>query len=271
MHKTLVISLAMLAGACASNIHVRTGWTELAPVPHQVSGQVQRANDGDLIFRQEANVTSTATLDQAFSYYVELEVANVTTSVPAGAPLYELNSHAVRGRLYCTLDDTITTVRTRQPRSNMLATVNPNAPTTTQACFVDNDNDGRFEEMSPLSGNGSANRPRFGGMIVLKYDIEPIAYSPSATPISRTSPIGVRLKNNRLQVVGIVDYTLTTTLSQEGPYLLTNVSEAIPRDLPATIEISGARIEVLSREGDAITYRLANGFPPDQSIGVHLQ
>jgi len=270
MRRTLVISLAVLASACASNIAVRTGTVQLTPTPYQATGQVQTARNGDLVLRQEAAVASTATLDQAFTHYVELEASNATTSVPAGASLYELRSHAVRGHLFCTMDDTITSVRTRQPRSNILATVNPNVPNTGQVCFIDNDDDGRFEEMTPLVDHGSPNRPRFGGMTVLKYDIEPIAYTPTEAHDARTSPLGVRFKDNRLQVVGIVDYMLPTTPSQEGNYLLTYTSEAIPRDLPATIEIAGARIEVLSREGDAIRYRLVNGFPSNEPISVHL-
>jgi hypothetical protein len=227
-----------------------------------------------LVFRQEATAASIAVLDRPFEHFVQTEASNVTTSVPAGAPLYELTSRSIHGRLFCSIDNTITLVWRQAPRSNALVTVDPNArPLAGQACFVDDDGDGRFEELTSIAGQGARNSPGFGGMMVVKYDIEPIAYTLSAVHDPRTSSLGVRFEGGGLRVVGIVDdgaFAWRDAATQDGPYLLTDSWANIPRRLPATLELNGARIEVLSHDGDAITYRVLQGFPTQPPIAALL-
>lgn len=259
---------------CASNIDVRWGDTLLAPVDYEPAGEVLIAQDGDVLLQQQATAASTVLLQQPFSHTAKLEVSSATTTVSTDMPLYELVSPSIKGRLFCTIDNATRSIRTRSTQANPFATANPAPTFSSQACFVDNDGDGLFEELTGLTGQAASNGPGFGGMFVLKYKIDPIAYLPSSTRDPRTSTLGVRFENSKLRVVGIVpdgQFAWRNNGTQDGPYLLSREAAGIPSKLPATLTLGGAQIEVLSHEGTSISYRIIRGFPLDQPIKVSLQ
>lgn len=268
MRALFIGAISALVCACAPNVAIRYGWSQLAPLPYEASDQVRTAQEDEIILRQEATAANFALLNQPFSHAQQLEVANATTAVSTSSPLHELSSRSIRGRLFCTLDDTSHFVRTRPTRSNMLVTVNPAQTWSSQTCFVDDNNDGQFEEMTWISGHMNGG-PGFGGMMVLKYQINPVAYSASPARDPRTSILGIQFESGGLRVVGILPNGRTNP-RPNGPYLPTADRVSIPRALPATLTLQGARIEVLSRANDTITYRVLSGFPTDPPIDTML-
>lgn len=269
MRVLFVGAISALVCACAPNVEVRYGWSQLAPLPYQANGQVQTAQEGQIVFSQEATAANFALLREPFSHVQELPAANATITVSTTSPLYELTgSRSFRGRLFCTLDDTSHFERTRPARSNFMVTVDPAQTWSAQTCFVDDNRDGQFEEITWINGHVNGG-PGFGGMMVLKYEIGPIGYGSSPTRDPRTSILGIQYESGGLRVVGILPNGRTNP-RPNGPYLPTADRVSIPRALPATLTLQGARIEVLSRANDTITYRVLSGFPTDPPIDTML-
>ncbi len=59
-------------------------------------------------------------------------------------------------------------------------------------------------------------------------------------------------------------------ITPRGHHLVAGSATAIPSQLPATIELRGARIEVLSLEHGQIQYRVRSGYDADERE-LHLE
>lgn len=166
---------------------------------------------------------------------------------PAGAQMIALSS---RIGIYCVAD----------PPTRWGGFSNRKFP-----CFVDSDGDGRVES---YFSKQSAHQNMFLIQGKLPADREPVA----PTRVVDIPPAD--LKNGPLILVcfdGIGDWTKTLRIfsyvGSDTEHTVFGPNHDIKLNtLPATLELFGGRIEILSTAGTAATFRVSKSFPPQPAL-----
>jgi hypothetical protein len=131
-------------------------------------------------------------------------------------------------------------------------------------CLIDNEGDGQFDEAYA----GFAMEGQAGYLIGdlgtrLDAGVTYTHVDPQEAPIGELAIV--------LSLQFLERPTLQLALiTPRGHHLVADSAVAIPSQLPATIEIRGAQIEVLSLERGQLQYRVRGGFNADESE-LHLE
>lgn len=272
MRRTAAMALGLLAftaaGASAQDIPgLLLGRVPLSPLAAEITDETRTATFGGALFSQQARVTEVAQLQSAATVRIRAPTGEIRESVGAGELLYrvELNQ-AQPPHAFCSFDPTVVQNRPSGPMSRPSETY--------RFCLGDIDGDGDFDNLyimnSSLAGRRvdgvwTENLPALvsGGEMIYAGAME--------TPVSYTILTDHNAEPVTLQLI------LTPAFDGFGAYLVTARENGGWTQLdsqnfqfegapPTTVDLFGARIEVLSREGRSITYRVVRGFPEGETI-----
>jgi hypothetical protein len=233
-------------------------------LPATIDTQPRSAVAGDILFSQDVRVTEAVRLDAYVPAYISTTRQRLEAGISAGSLLYRVAFESDESvRAYCSLE-TITIERDR-----------PLLPATARFCLSDNDNDGGFDQLWTMQVAVSSRRegdavvrdpaPPFNGDIVRDggviqrapyavldtHDIPPTTLRVAADRDSR----GMLLRINAFH------HDVQTNVSARSVHVPTTA-------LPQTVEILGARIDVLTQEPNSFRYRVVHGFPEGETLRI---
>jgi hypothetical protein len=271
MRRAAILPFALLLiGARGYQTHP---WHVVLLPSADAAGQELTLAPDEVVSRSPAVQAPLATLQDP----IELSIASIEQSLPAGTELQFVSVGGAAERLepvpeaYCAIPrgaDAGTAVRAAVEvmAFGLLRGLNRSAPFSTH-CFLDRDGDGRFDTAF-LSG---ARR---------EADLEPLPVGPLAATIVRDRPIeGVR--EGRIVYAGPnrrgtrISFRFETA-DDAGEAVQREVRSTLAtRDLPRTINIQGAEIEVQSYDHASRSVRLrlvrpmapgGYGFTPPRQV-----
>lgn len=257
-----------------SNISVVRVHVPMTPLNNEGMREVQRAADGDIIWTQRLATAQGARLHLPVLLERSWERGRFRIEIPQGEALFEVHSENNRRVAFCTLS--VTWSRFYADAFHQ----------TSRACLLDADEDGQFESVADLNESANYDSSQdfdpaqiagagFGGTTLLRFPIDPVGYDLVTLPEPATSTVAIQLKGSRLVVVGVVPGANRLMVEGHwvrGSYIESSTEVSLPgrRRLPATVTILGAEIEVVSRDGSGIRYRVLRGFSGD-AINVSLR
>lgn len=260
----LGLLLLSVSAASAEDIPgLLIGRATLAPLPAEITSETRTAAFGDTIFSQQARVTEVAQLQRNVPVHIGTPTGDIRRNLREGELLYrvELNDGAPQ-HAFCSFDP-------------IVVPTTPSRPRTLRFCLGDIDGDGDFDNLyymrSILGGR------REGGEWVQNQP--PLVSGDAMSDAGAIETAGYAvLTNHNAEPVQLeirvmpsfhgIGFQLMSARENGGTTQIDSRNFSRDADLPATIDVLGARIEVLSREGNSITYRVLNGFPEGQVMRV---
>jgi hypothetical protein len=245
----IIVSLAAAPAVAASGPPVEQMSTIWLVQPGEPSREPLTVHRGDAILEQKLLPAGLATLDAAF------DGGEVKRPLPAASQLFMVAYQAAA--VYCAFQ--------YKPPNTLLALW---APTTTgtQLCFVDSDQDRRFESYF-VASNATPSLPGIYGPLPRKMRPMPsLAYS-VVDPAAFSGDLSISIVFNGKGLVNNVRGYVISFGSKDQRASLSGETISHGKDFPLTVEIMGASISVLSGSGQTIVTRVDRPMPP-QPFGV---
>lgn len=237
------------------------GLWHMRPLSLEVDASPQQARIGAFLFTQDVGSADQAILSDAFSTeaFVTRLVRRAPVALNQGAALHAVTNLRPMDLVYC---DAGTGFINDQ-----------------RLCFVDYNRDGVFDRMVWALRVPTNN---YAPMMLIRR-----AHSEVSVPYTIRSET-----SERLLTVGVVitrgalgAYRMKFALLQgDEPYVFQHDQWARPHegggvadasevnfrsaDLPLTVELAGARVELTAIQDDTVSYRVLSPFPPDTSLSI---
>jgi len=272
MRKAVSMALGLLlftaANAAAQDVPGSlVGRVPLTPLAAEITNETRTAGFGGVVFSQQARVTEVARLQRDVPVHISTPTGAIRQRLSEGALLYrvELNQ-AQPQHAFCSFEPTV--VQRPAPRpSNIL-----------RFCLGDIDGDGDFDNlyvMSSLLGGRRVNGEWVQNLPALVYggamgDAGAIETPARYTVLTEHDAALVQLQILAMPSVSGTGFMLVTARENGGWTQLDSQQVEHGDEFPGTVDVYGARIEVLSRIERTITYRVLNGFPEGGTLRLAI-
>jgi hypothetical protein len=213
-----------------------------------------KAKPGDILFTQKVAASEVARLTTG----AEFRTSNNEREryvLNAGDLLFGGTEAGSSARVYCSFEP------------NLHAT-DAFGGASYQSCLSDEDRDGRFDSIGGFVGVIGPEVAVRAGQIVAKAPIPAdIRYETGNFSEAPSTHIGVRFEAKLFRNPRLVVVPITRASEQANWHFKQMFAELPPPSaLPATLNVGGAKIEILSTEASAINYRVVSGFPEGEQI-----
>ena len=251
----ILISSVTITG-CAS-IQESVGLSPMAMSATSVDSVTQKAKSGEIIYEQTASIIAGARLSADFKQATGVPGLGTTYATKKGKLFYKLMTSY--GPAYCsyeaggTADLGLTELR---------------------LCFRDTDDNGKFDEIWTMDETGFVAGPSSGYLLrvaKVKGEVSYVALEENALPKQR---FGILYQTPLLAKPKLSVVHLTAKKNgKDTVALASSDSVSVPKseNLPTTLDVDGAKIEILALDGKQIKYRILSGFPDDTMMTVIRQ
>ncbi len=233
----------------------------------EISAEPQTATGTVILLSQQANVIGVVRVDAPVAGSIAVGNASLALQIAPGTELFPVVLQQRRGvRLLCTVATDVTVLTPLRP------------PLVTRTCLAETNGDRVFDYIGYMQINVTPTRnvsgawqtppvPHVSGGVVA------LATAPIPSPVPFTPQQQHRIAPVTIEITTrIVGDTATTELrSREGeasaPINDQRVN-TIAANMPRTITLSGAQIEMQSLSAGTLTYRVVGAFATDQPIAI---
>ncbi len=257
--RVLAIVLGLLLcsfGAAADEPFIYTGalW-RLQPLPGEVDHSIQHRPLGQFLFVQDFGTARQAELLEDFQTDVVGSFSHVIghVTLARGALLHEMANVNPQRLVFCDLQ--MSFVRT-----------NWNHPPNERLCLIDINGDGVFDKVA--WANQTYNDD-FTPMILMRPTDVSLPYAIHSAPSARVLSAGLKI-----DPLGPGAYRLNFALAlHDSPHWLPvqgreTAGRFRDQDIPTTLEMAGAQIEVTSIARGVVTYRVMSEFDTTRPTGI---
>ncbi|MBK8542448.1 MAG: hypothetical protein IPL62_02110 [Caulobacteraceae bacterium] len=264
----LLLAPLLMAQAAAPPATVSDpGLLVLAAQPVEFNAEPQTATGTTVLLTQQASIVGAVRVDAPVAGAIAVGNASLALEISPGTELFPVLLHQHREvRLFCRATTEVTALTPLRP------------PLITRTCLADNNGDRVFDYLAYLQVNVMPTRAVSGAWeIPATPHVSGGAVTIATTPIRAPVPF-TPLQQNHIAPVTleltarvIGDTAIVELRSREGDAsaLITDQRETTPvANMPRTVTLSGAQVEVQSLAAGALTYRLISGFPTDQPFVI---
>lgn len=242
-----------------------TGTPLLAPQAVELHSDLQTATGASVLLTQQANLIGVVRVDAPVAGSIPIGNASIAVSLTPGTELFPVLLQQRRDvRVFCTV----------ATESNVLSPIRP--PTITRTCLADNNGDRVFDHLAVMQVNVTPTRavsgawqiptlPRVSGGAVT-ISVAPITSPVPFTPLQqhRIAPVTLEVT---ARVIGTTVVAELRSREGETSASISDQRETTPvANMPRTINLHGAQIEMVSLSEGTLTYRLVSGFSTDQPL-----
>lgn len=264
----LMLAPLLMAQAAAPPVTVSdVGLLVLAAQPVEFNAEPQTATGTAVLLTQQASVVGAVRVDAPVAGAIPVGNGSLALEITPGTELFPVLLHQRREvRLFCRATTEVTTLTPLRP------------PMITRTCLADNNGDRVFDYLAFIQVNVTPTRavsgawqtpptPHVSGgavTIATTHIPSPVPFTPLQQ--NHIAPVTLELT---ARVIG--DMATVELRSREGDAsaLISDQRETTPvANMPRTLTLSGAQVEVQSLASGTLTYRLISGFPTDQPFVI---
>ncbi len=237
----------------------------LAPQAVELHADLMTASGASVLLTQQANVIGVVRVDAPVAGSVPMGNGAIAVQLSPGTELFPVLLQQRRDvRVFCSV----------ATESTVLSPIRP--PTITRTCLADNNGDRIFDHLAVMQVNITPTRAVSGAWQVpvlphvsggaVTIAVAPITSPAPFTPLQRhqIAPVTLEITARILGETVIADVR-----SREGETsaAISDQRETTPvANMPRTINLHGAQIEMVSLNAGTLTYRLISGFSTEQPL-----
>ncbi|MEQ1809925.1 MAG: hypothetical protein ABL889_08365 [Terricaulis sp.] len=263
----LLVPLLMAQAAAPPATVSDAGLLVLAAQPVELNVEPQTMTGSAVLLTQQAGVVGAVRVDAPVAGAIAVGNASLALELTPGTELFPVALRQHRDvRLFCRANTEVT----------MLTPLRP--PLITRTCLAENNGDRVFDFLAYIQVNVTPTRAVSGAWQTpltphVSGGAVTIATTPIPSPVpftplqqNRIAPVTLELMARLVGETAIVDLR-----SREGDASapISDQREVTPAaNMPRTVTLSGAQVELQSLSAGTLTYRLISGFPTDQPFAI---
>lgn len=216
-----------------------------------------KAIQDDIILNQSLITPSTVYLQAPFFLQIR-KSGNARVSIDSTTALYTVTTK--KGlNVHCTYDDAY------------FVSPKIGKPIETQVCFMDEDNDNRFERIF-FSEKGKLDIPKFVHNLLIEWKkpFDPVGYSKGEASPNVILPSRIRLDKIRDSELNF-DMEFKSEDGNWQSYARQTIMVPTDVKFPQEIDIFGARVEISSVKDGMLDYRVKSGVLQDLTLAVSIK